>query len=155
MKNDCTGTMRKEERKYSNVIFCDKCSQRWCELCLQRVHSGVKHQGTLYCKKIQCQQFCEKYLSSNDSIKAKCELKYSWIKLYAISQMNNDAAMDWIKENGQICPICGLGIERVEGCIHMECCDCLCYFCYVCGVEIFYPFDTHHCWDDSMEDEYT
>jgi E3 ubiquitin-protein ligase RNF14 len=139
MKKDCTGTMRQEARE-SNVIFCDVCLQRWCELCLQRVPMGGNHEGTStrYCKKVECQQFCEKYLSSNDAVKAKCELKFPWIKLYAISHKNDSAAKDWVNDNGQICPCCRTGIERTTGCSHMRCYNCGTNFCYDCGGYLYY-----------------
>ena len=48
--------------------------------------------------------------------------------------------MDWIKQNGAICPKCKMACQKLSGCNWIYChpavCGCGCGYCYVCGEEV-------------------
>ena len=124
-------------------VFCDECGVTWCILCL-KLYKSEPHE----CDRSQVMKLCRRYIAcSSESIKAKCEAMYPWIKIYARSQLGDDTCVDWVRENGQICPACATGVERIEGCFHMHC-PCGAHFCYECGGELHPPYyGTHHCWE--------
>jgi RING-type zinc-finger/IBR domain, a half RING-finger domain len=144
IKAGCSGRLRKVAiDRY--VIFCDRCDGHWCELCLKRVRNG-EHDDSV-CDFQACVNFCQRYLAATDSAKQNCEERWPWIKVYAHSRVHEATAVEWIKNNGQVCPGCKTGIERTEGCFHMKC-QCGTHFCYECGDEIHPPYyGTHHCWE--------
>mmetsp|Transcript_5929 Transcript_5929/g.16099 ORF Transcript_5929/g.16099 Transcript_5929/m.16099 type:complete len:175 (-) Transcript_5929:518-1042(-) len=47
---------------------------------------------------------------------------------------DNALSVNWIDVNATKCPDCKVPIQRSEGCDHMTCNQCSCYFCYRCGV---------------------
>ena len=139
----------------ANIVFCEECEVRWCILCL-KLHkvdaSGHSHHHE--CDRSQVMKLCRRYLAcTSDTIKQKCETKYPWIQIYSKSQLDDDACLEWINSNGgQTCPTCSTGIERIEGCFHMQC-QCGTHFCYECGEELHPPYyGTHHCWEQSPDD---
>jgi hypothetical protein len=155
------GTMRRptaDNPIHNHFVFCEECNVTWCELCLKKVLGGKEAQRYHYDRALQyhdeeeCDpslviQFCQRYLASSDTIKAKCEARYPWIKIYANAQAHDAASMNWIQQHGQTCPLCKTGVERSEGCFHMQC-SCGAHFCYECGEELFPPYyGTHHCWE--------
>jgi len=138
--------------KDSTHIFCDQCNKHWCELCLKRLdEDGADNKGDNH--KDRCQDtiawtFCKRYLAASDNQKQACEAKYPWIVSYAHAREHDGDAMKWILQNGQVCPNCSTGVERIEGCFHMQCPTCSTHFCYECGDELFPPYyGTHHCWE--------
>lgn len=146
LKRDCTNVMLRREAVDSYIVYCEQCNGRWCELCLKRTPQG-KHEKEIDCKLDVCLQFCERYLSASEKAQERCEKKWPWIKVYAKSRIHDETMFRWIQANGQVCPGCKTGIERVEGCFHMSC-QCGTHFCYECGEQIFPPFyGTHHCWE--------
>jgi len=92
-------------------------------------------------------------IERNSKIKTACETKWPWLREYAAARYVEDSIINWVKNNASMCPGCRTGIERLEGCFHMNCTLCGTHFCYECGKELFPPFyGTHHCWleDDTM-----
>lgn len=149
-----SSTMRYVNNNSSNDIFrlsihvfCDVCGVTWCENCLQRVKGG-DHEST--CDPAIVIQFCQRYLAASEVIKKKCEDRYPWIKMYAKTKVQDQYSfVKWLSENGQTCPRCKTGVERIEGCFHMTCSVCGTHFCYECGTKLRYPFyGTHHCWEE-------
>jgi hypothetical protein len=140
------GSMRKKTID-SSVICCDKCRRLWCEWCLKRILLPDGHMDS-ECDAAACIMFCQRYLAASDKAKARCELKWPFIQLYAKARIENDSAEAWLKQGGgQACPVCKMGVQRDEGCFHIHC-TCGAHFCYECGTELFYPFyGTHHCWE--------
>lgn len=144
-------SMRRRQ-KDSTVIYCDQCHKNWCEMCLKRLNEdGTDEEG--FHGKDTCQdtiawQFCKRYLAASDDKKRTCEEKYPWIVSYAHAREHDGDAMTWILQNGQVCPNCQNGVERIAGCFHMQCPTCATHFCYECGDELFPPYyGTHHCWE--------
>ena len=138
--------------KDSTHIYCDQCNKHWCELCLKRLNEdGTDDQEGSH--KDRCQDtvawtFCKRYLAASDNQKQACEAKYPWIVSYAHAREHDGDAMTWILQNGQVCPNCSNGVERIAGCFHMQCPTCATHFCYECGDELFPPYyGTHHCWE--------
>ena len=145
LKKDCHGILRRVAVD-NDIVFCEMCNGRWCELCLQRAPEHQEHDYKK-CKIGYCAEFCKRYLAADEVSQKKCEQRFPWIKVYAKSRMDDVAAVEWIQSNGQVCPGCKTGIERSEGCFHITC-PCGTHFCYLCGEEIFSPFyGTHHCWE--------
>ena len=154
------GTMRRPTAEISSrnhYVFCEECTVTWCELCLKKVGYNTAAIGKFdheqleqhyeACDPSQAIQFCQRYLSADDMIKRKCEKRFPWIKIYANSHAHDAVSMKWILENGQVCPTCKTGVERIEGCFHMKC-SCGTHFCYECGDELYPPYyGTHHCWE--------
>jgi hypothetical protein len=65
-------------------------------------------------------------------------------------------ALQYVLENGQRCPNCQTGVERIEGCFHMKCPTCATHFCYECGTELFPPYyGTHLRWEDGGDTQRT
>lgn len=147
LKKNCDGKMRRVAVD-GDIVFCEECERRWCELCLQRAQEGEDHDTKENpCKIGTVVEFCKRYLAANEASQQRCEEKFPFIKVYTQSRMYDNEAIHWIKANGQVCPGCKTGIERVEGCFHITC-PCGTHFCYLCGEEIFAPFyGTHHCWE--------
>ena len=138
--------------KDSTHIYCDQCNKHWCELCLKRLNEdGTDDQEGSH--KDRCQDtvawtFCKRYLAASDNQKQACEAKYPWIVSYAHAREHDGDAMTWILQNGQVCPNCSNGVERIAGCFHMQCPTCATHFCYECGDELFPPYyGTRHCWE--------
>lgn len=155
---DC---MRRVTKDSTNV-YCDQCQKHWCELCLKRLQEdGTEHNSATSSSKGAAQehtkercedtvawQFCKRYLAASEDQKQACEAKYPWIVSYAHARQHDGDAMTWILQNGQVCPNCAIGVERIEGCFHMQCPTCATHFCYECGDELFPPYyGTHHCWE--------
>jgi RING-type zinc-finger/IBR domain, a half RING-finger domain len=141
--------------KDSTNIYCDQCNKHWCELCLKRLNEdGTDDQEGSH--KERCQDtiawtFCKRYLAASDNQKQACEVRYPWIVSYAHAREHDGDAMTWILQNGQVCPTCSNGVERIEGCFHMQCPTCATHFCYECGDELFPPYyGTHHCWERTL-----
>jgi hypothetical protein len=147
-KQSCDGVMRKDQVD-SHFIFCDECQGRWCELCLKRLK--VEHnEEECHRNTALCVHFCERYTAASDQAKARCEAKWPWIKVYAKSINHDYSTRKWIESNGQVCPGCKMGVERTEGCFHMQCQNCQTHFCYECGTQLYAPFyGTHHCWEEN------
>lgn len=145
-RGKCTGRLRKDTID-SYLIHCEICKTRWCELCIKRIKKDDVHTDK-DCEIALCIQFCQRYLASNEETKIRCEEKWPFIKLYAHSQLHDLTAVQWITSNGQVCPGCKTGVERSEGCFHMNCNNCDTHFCYECGEQLFPPYyGTHHCWE--------
>lgn len=127
--------MRKRAKDTRNTfVFCDFCDKTWCELCLKRIKPGVSRQEHReVCESQVAIKFCRRYLRATEEQKRNCESKYPWIVTYAVSRQHDGEALQWILENGQICPNCSNGVERIEGCFHMKCSQCATHFCYECG----------------------
>jgi len=147
--------MRKRSKDAKNIfVFCECCDKTWCELCLKRIKPGVSRQEhRQVCESQTTLKFCRRYLRATEEQKKNCETKYPWIVTYAVSRQHDGVALQWILENGQCCPNCSNGVERIEGCFHMKCPTCATHFCYECGQELFPPYyGTHHCWEEDNED---
>ena len=143
--------MRRSNNDVKNkFIFCEVCTKQWCELCMRRIHEGVtRAEHKEVCEVHMMLKFCRRYLRASDEMKHKCEEMYPWICNYSRGVHEDVGVISWLMENGQNCPNCGVGVERVSGCFHMTCPTCATHFCYECGQEIFYPFyGTHHCWEE-------
>lgn len=127
--------MRKRSKDAKNTyVFCDCCDKTWCELCLKRIKPGVTRQEHREVCEFQIGlKFCRRYLRATEEQKKNCESKYPWIVTYAVSRQHDGGALQWILENGQLCPNCSNGVERTEGCFHMKCPTCATHFCYECG----------------------
>ena len=146
-------SMRRVTKDSTNV-YCDQCQQHWCELCLKRLNpDGTDNQEAESPHRERCQdviawKFCKRYLAASDVQKQACEEKYPWIVSYAHARQHDGEALTWILQNGQVCPNCANGIERIAGCFHVQCPTCATHFCYECGDELFPPYyGTHHCWE--------
>ncbi|CAJ1956051.1 unnamed protein product [Cylindrotheca closterium] len=147
--------MRKRSKDAKNTfVFCDCCDKSWCELCLKRIKQGVTRQEHReVCEFQTTLKFCRRYIRATPEQKKNCESKYPWIVNYAVSRQHDGVALQWILENGQCCPNCSNGVERIEGCFHMKCPTCATHFCYECGQELFPPYyGTHHCWEEDNGD---
>jgi E3 ubiquitin-protein ligase RNF14 len=145
LRRDCSGCVHKASID-SNLIYCEDCMTRWCELCLKRVKDDVHDDKD--CDVSLCIEFCQRYLAANEESKKQCEEKWPFVKLYAHSQIHDLTAIQWVQKNGQVCPGCKSGIERSEGCFHIQCSICDIHFCYECGVQLFPPYyGTHHWWE--------
>ena len=160
-----------------SLVYCESCETTWCELCLVRVYDDfqckpvrrnkkqlsqkekAREDHTISNHRHNCRpgsilQFCRRYMAASKDIKEACEAKYPWIASYSHFCGHDGAAILYILENGQRCPNCSNGVERIEGCFHMKCPTCATHFCYECGAELFYPFyGTHHCWEENEEEE--
>ena len=134
----------------NKFVFCEVCDKVWCELCMRRIHKGMtRAEHKSVCEFQQMTKFCRRYLRASDEMKLKCEEMYPWICTYARGVQEDVGVQCWLLENGQSCPNCAVGVERISGCFHMQCPTCATHFCYECGKEIFYPFyGTHHCWEE-------
>lgn len=135
--------------EHSTIVYCERCSKIWCELCLKRVPKGDLPKHHEFCDGgAVTMKFCKRYLRASDTLKEKCQDKYPWIVSYAHFRQSDGEALAWILQNGQRCPTCQTGVERSEGCFHMKCPNCATHFCYECGEQIFPPYyGTHHCWE--------
>lgn len=143
--------MRRSNNDVKNkFIFCEVCEKEWCELCMRRIHKGVtRAEHKEVCEMQMMLKFCRRYLCASDEMKHKCEEMYPWICNYSRGVQEDVGVLSWLLENGQNCPNCSVGVERISGCFHMTCPTCATHFCYECGHEIFYPFyGTHHCWEE-------
>ncbi|KAJ3088397.1 translation termination inhibitor protein itt1, partial [Physocladia obscura] len=162
-----TGTVAYSQ-KSAQLVYCDACHTVWCERCLQRI-PDMKH---LFeeCDPRFAFDLCARYKrlvdasnsnSSDDSpvenisaVKEKLALvnsKMPWLRHYVEWIQNDLVAKKWVANNASICPGCGDGIERSEGCLHMTCISCDIHFCYECGksysVDIIYQ---HACRRDKI-----
>jgi hypothetical protein len=143
--------MRRTNSDVKNkFIFCEVCKKEWCELCMRRINKGVtRAEHKEVCEMQMMLKFCRRYLRASDEMKQKCEEMYPWICNYSRGVHEDVGVLSWLSENGQNCPNCSVGVERISGCFHMTCPTCATHFCYECGQEIFYPFyGTHHCWEE-------
>jgi hypothetical protein len=132
--------MRKCSSSIKNFfVFCEVCEKSWCELCLKRIKPGVTHQQHReVCESQMALKFCRRYLRATGGQQIACQDKFPWIQTYSRhSQQHDGAAMQWILENGQCCPNCSTGVERIEGCFHMKCPTCATHFCYEVSIFIF------------------
>jgi hypothetical protein len=119
----CKGrnTMRKETID-SALVYCDACQKRWCEWCLKRIRKTQQVHANDDCDASQVIHFCERYLAAGPQARQRCDEKYPWMKVYAPSRMDRDGAEAWLKQNnGQQCPVCKTGVERIQGCFHIHC----------------------------------
>jgi IBR domain, a half RING-finger domain len=151
----------------AHLVFCEACDSTWCELCLKRVYdddgggegkssgdAAFSSRSTPYNHRWHCQpqgvmKFCRRYAAASQEVQAKCQERYPWIQSYSLFCQHDGEALQYVIENGQRCPNCQTGVERIEGCFHMKCPSCATHFCYECGVEIFPPYyGTHHCWEE-------
>jgi hypothetical protein len=156
----------------AHLVYCEACNCTWCELCLKRVYdddcgagSGGRgkqiseddessKRSTPYNHRWHCQpqgviKFCRRYLAASEEIQLKCRERYPWISSYSLFCQHDGEALQYVLENGQRCPNCQTGVERIEGCFHMKCPNCATHFCYECGTELFPPYyGTHHCWEE-------
>ena len=150
-KKDDNYMMRRCSNDVKNkFIFCEVCNKQWCELCMRRIPKGVtRAEHKEVCEMQMMLKFCRRYLRASDEMKQKCEEMYPWICNYSRGVHEDVGVLSWLLENGQNCPNCAVGVERISGCFHMTCPTCATHFCYECGQEIFYPFyGTHHCWEE-------
>jgi hypothetical protein len=146
-------SMRRHPIPNTTRIYCDVCHKTWCELCLKRILDDEAHHpsGGDDCDATTALTFCQRYLQASDQQKRGCETKYPWIVSYAHARQYDGDAMTWILQNGQCCPTCQTGVERSEGCFHMQCPTCATHFCYECGDLLVPPYyGTHHCWERSQ-----
>jgi IBR domain. len=148
--------MRKLNNYATNTIVrCEECSACFCELCLKRIYKkqlGFDHRQE--CDETQVLKLVKRYLRATPDIQQRCHEKWHWIKSYASSRNVDQSVSLWVQEHANVCPNCRNGIERSEGCFHMNCTQCGTHFCYECGEEIFYPYyGTHHCWEEEDNDD--
>jgi hypothetical protein len=172
-----TKNMSSSSLSLDHLVYCESCETTWCELCLVRVYDDFEYKPvrtnkkqlsqkdkaqedhTISNHKYNCQpqsilRFCRRYMAATNDIKEVCEAKYPWIASYSQFCQHDGAALLYILENGQRCPNCSNGVERIEGCFHMKCPTCATHFCYECGTELFAPFyGTHHCWEETLDAE--
>ncbi len=171
-----TKSSKKSSSALENLIYCESCNKTWCELCLTRVYDDfecrpvsskkqlpekekAREDHTISNHRFNCRpqsilRFCRRYMAAESDIQEACEAKYPWIASYSQFCQHDGAALQYILENGQRCPNCSNGVERIEGCFHMKCPTCATHFCYECGTEIFPPYyGTHHCWEETADEE--
>lgn len=128
----------------TTAVFCDDCGKRWCEMCLVG-NPASDHD----CNDSDVLRLCEQYRKASDKLKARADMKWCWLKEYSAARTVDDLAANWVRENAARCPQCRTGIERAEGCFHMQCSNCNTHFCYECGDQLVAPYyGTHHCWLD-------
>jgi hypothetical protein len=102
-----------------------------------------------HCQPQGVMKFCRRYMAASKEIQGKCQERYPWIVSYSLFCQHDGEALQYVLENGQRCPTCQTGVERIEGCFHMKCPTCATHFCYECGTELFPPYyGTHHCWEE-------
>ena len=119
----------------SPLIYCDSCGQTWCERCLKCIQGSHDE-----CDETMAHTICSAYISLPDSSEKKSEIdrKHPWMKSYVSWKRTDESSLlEWLDLNASQCPTCGLGIERTEGCDHMECPSCHTHYCYNCKK----PFD--------------
>ncbi|KAI9334399.1 hypothetical protein BDR26DRAFT_866992 [Obelidium mucronatum] len=131
-----------------SLVYCETCGTTWCDRCLVR----VKGEHSLYhCDSQFVDDLRSRYIQlvEGSELKGKVDEKHPWIQTYIRWLEGNEIARKWVLQNASICPSCGLGIEKNDGCFHITC-ICGCHFCYECGnaykPEVIYQ---HKCSRDS------
>jgi len=72
------------------------------------------------------------------------ETRLTALKTHMIDRNVGKEHVETVRKLGfQICPRCGRGVERTDGCNEIRC-FCTCRFCYACG-EQFEQAGTHYC----------
>ncbi|KAL0051996.1 hypothetical protein WJX82_006165 [Trebouxia sp. C0006] len=120
-KPDCQGMAVVLSRE--PIFLCPLCNYAWCRRCKCDWHSFQT-----------CDQHQREKLSSKQQ-----------------DEPHDKAFQAWLKENRTIaCPTCGQGLQKQEGCNHLQCTSCKSHVCWLCGKKIeastYWEAYTHY-WD--------
>ncbi|CEP03056.1 unnamed protein product (mitochondrion) [Plasmodiophora brassicae] len=141
-KRSCSSrTMVRFGRNARAIVYCDECGATWCETCLGRIRD--EHQQ---CDMGRVGRLISWYDALADGVREELARRRPWIREYVAWVKSDDSARDWCLTHASVCPGCGTGIEKTDGCFHMACPVCHVHFCYRCGNR-FHPDDiyTHTC----------
>ncbi|KAI8614527.1 hypothetical protein BC830DRAFT_1081903 [Chytriomyces sp. MP71] len=106
---------------------------------LQHLHNNMD------CDNSRALAIRRKFLEASMEERERVALRHPWIPRYVKALEEETVARLWTVQNASICPKCGVGIERTEGCSHITCSECGCHYCYDCGnkydVNVIYRHD--------------
>ncbi|KAH6639158.1 RWD domain-containing protein [Boeremia exigua] len=89
----------------SRLQICEDCSYAFCRLCNNTWH------GDFF----------------------DCRAKANVVPERTAAQIEEDASLDFIRQNTSKCPKCDIPVQKSEACNHMTCVQCHTHFCYLCS----------------------
>ena len=104
-----------------NSADCPRCLFVFCTLCEESRHPGVECVGPETKLKILQQKAAGGGQDAITQLRRKEQEYKSLIEVQKISKS---------------CPVCGMAIQRTEGCNKMTCSSCGSYFCWLCNADI-------------------
>lgn len=86
---------------------------------------------------VHCDRCDEYYVRDNENdgcVRCQGSGKLTAMYVKDVSETDYDKkSKEAISKMAIQCPVCGVNINRIDGCNHMKCTRCLNHFCYVCG----------------------
>ncbi|KAJ3305334.1 hypothetical protein HDV03_001627 [Kappamyces sp. JEL0829] len=129
-RQKCHGTNMVRVKCTSPLVYCQDCEWTWCERCLGKVQDGHP-----MCDESRVLLMCSAYSTKSDPERAKLQALHPWLGPYLAWKAADDSAVwEWCRQYASICPSCGIGVEKTDGCHHIHC-VCGAHFCYSCHEE--------------------
>ncbi len=89
----------------SRLQICEDCSYAFCRLCSHTWH------GDFF----------------------DCRIGASKASGRTVAEIEEEASLDFIRQNTSKCPRCEVPVQKSEACNHMICAQCRTHFCYLCS----------------------
>lgn len=103
-----------------NCAMCSKCLFVFCSLCQESWHPGTQCMSPATRLKILRERMAGNKASAHSLVQQEFELM----------------SLTAIEKSSKACPVCGMAIQKQEGCNKMTCGSCGAYFCYRCNKPI-------------------
>ena len=99
----------------SRLQICEDCSYAFCRLCRHTWH------GDFF----------------------DCRARVNIPSERTILEKEEEASLEFIRQNTTKCPKCETPVQKSEACNHMTCVQCRTHFCYLCSTFLnpFHPYD--------------
>ncbi|SCV70308.1 BQ2448_1702 [Microbotryum intermedium] len=113
-----------------NATPGSSCEYPYCVFC-HRVWHGARNPCTLP----QSSAIVTQFLSGSPSTQAALEQRYSKASIRRLIVFFEEERLnrEWMDKMTMKCPGCDAGVEKSQGCNHMQCSRCSSHFCFRCG----------------------
>ncbi|KDE07429.1 hypothetical protein MVLG_02296 [Microbotryum lychnidis-dioicae p1A1 Lamole] len=110
--------------------ICSSCEYPYCVF-FRRVWHGTRNP----CALPQSSAIVTQFLSGSPSTQAALEHRYGKANIRHLVAVFEEERLnrEWMDKMTVKCPGCDAGVEKSQGCNHMQCSRCSSHFCFRCG----------------------
>jgi len=112
------------------LTICPKCRFAFCYFC-----NRVWHGNAEACRSDALYKIADEWIAADEAERRVLEMRYGKKTLTKLVKEIEEEreSLEWMKSNTTPCPVCCVGVEKIDGCNHITCHMCQTHFCYLCG----------------------